>query len=90
MVEGRLTPTYRVSGRPRITGPLSFTVAAGCAFHRERVLFLGIGRGCSSGVEHHVSNVRVGGSNPFARSNEIKDEWFTTCLAGRPLSFMES
>ena len=27
------------------------------------------GRGCSSGVEHHVANVRVEGSNPFARSN---------------------
>ena len=28
--------------------------------------------GCSSGVEHHVANVRVEGSNPFARSNKIK------------------
>ncbi len=28
-----------------------------------------LGRGCSSGVEHHVANVRVEGSNPFARSN---------------------
>ena len=27
------------------------------------------GRGCSSGVEHHVANVRVVGSNPIARSN---------------------
>jgi|RhiMethySRZTD1v2_1073278.scaffolds.fasta_scaffold78603_4 hypothetical protein len=27
------------------------------------------GCGCSSGVEHHVANVRVEGSNPFARSN---------------------
>src|SRR5581483_3477014 len=26
------------------------------------------GRGCSSGVEHHVANVRVVGSNPIARS----------------------
>jgi hypothetical protein len=29
------------------------------------------GRGCSSGVEHHVANVRVVGSNPIARSNFI-------------------
>jgi hypothetical protein len=28
------------------------------------------GRGCSSGVEHHVANVRVVGSNPIARSND--------------------
>ena len=28
-----------------------------------------IGRGCSSAVEHHVANVRVEGSIPFARSN---------------------
>jgi hypothetical protein len=27
------------------------------------------GRGCSSGVEHYVANVRVVGSNPIARSN---------------------
>ena len=27
------------------------------------------GCGCSSGVEHHVANVRVVGSNPIARSN---------------------
>src|SRR5262244_575521 len=27
------------------------------------------GRGCSSGVEHHVANVRVVGSNPIARSS---------------------
>ena len=30
---------------------------------------MGTERGCSSGVEHHVANVRVEGSNPFARSN---------------------
>jgi hypothetical protein len=29
------------------------------------------GCGCSSGVEHHVANVRVEGSNPFARSNPV-------------------
>ncbi len=28
--------------------------------------------GCSSGVEHHVANVRVVGSNPIARSNPSK------------------
>ena len=27
--------------------------------------------GCSSGVEHHVANVRVEGSNPFARSTVL-------------------
>ena len=32
------------------------------------------GRGCSSGVEHHVANVRVEGSNPFARSKSPSRE----------------
>ena len=68
----KLTSNPSLSARPSGSpGALSFTVAAGCAFHRERGVFLGIGRGCSSEVEHHVSNVRVGGSSPFARSNEI-------------------
>src|SRR5262245_60288608 len=30
------------------------------------------GCGCSSGVEHHVANVRVVGSNPIARSNRLR------------------
>ena len=33
----------------------------------------GTGRGCSSGVEHHVPNVGVMGSNPVARSNDRRD-----------------
>src|SRR5258705_13638838 len=38
------------------------------------------GRGCSSGVEHHVANVRVVGSNPIARSSTCMSDpetWVT-------------
>ena len=31
-----------------------------------------LGCGCSSGVEHNLAKVGVEGSNPFARSNNIK------------------
>jgi hypothetical protein len=30
------------------------------------------GSGCSSGVEHNLAKVGVGGSNPLARSNSVK------------------
>ena len=45
-------------------------------------MFLGIGRGCSSEVEHHVSNVRVRVQVPSPAPMK-SNEWFTTCLAGR-------
>src|SRR5215813_11410488 len=32
------------------------------------------GRGCSSGVEHDLAKVGVEGSNPFARSNEVREQ----------------
>ena len=51
-------PPARGRGRALANGPILLHKAA-------------LGRGCSSGVEHHVANVRVEGSNPFARSIEV-------------------
>src|SRR6516162_6229347 len=33
------------------------------------------GCGCSSGVEHNLAKVGVGGSNPLARSKNINGSW---------------
>ena len=57
------------SGSPPATGPAGprrrrRLASAGLLGHKTALEC-----GCSSGVEHHVANVRVEGSNPFARSN---------------------